>query len=109
MTCMEVVWGTIFEVWFFWRASSSSSMAAFQLGWAKTSRILWGSCGMVTEDLRELKAYFGLGLTIPLCDLVTMLYGGRGECGEWKQCVYSSETKSDCEKDGYCSCILSSI
>jgi hypothetical protein len=31
---------------------------------------------MVTEYLRELKAYFGLGLTIPLCDLVIMVCGG---------------------------------
>lgn len=41
---------------------------------------------MVADDLREVKTYFELGLTILLCDLVTMICGGRGargECTNW--------------------------
>jgi len=57
--------------------------------------MLWCSWGMIADDLREVKAYFELGLTIPLCDIVTMICGGRSACGECTSWVSdSSETKS---------------
>jgi hypothetical protein len=32
---------------------------------------------MVAEVLEDIKAYFGLGLRMPLCDLITMVYEGE--------------------------------
>lgn len=65
---------------------------------------------MIPDDLREVKAYFELGLTTPLCDLVTMICGGRSACGECTSWASNSnETKSCCERDECCLGISSSI
>jgi hypothetical protein len=37
---------------------------------------------MVAEVLEDIKAYFGLGLRMPLCDLITMVCEGEGAHGE---------------------------
>ena len=51
---------------------------------------------MVIEDLSEVKSIFQIGLTIFLCDdLVIIVCGEKGVCGEFISCVSdSSETKS---------------
>jgi hypothetical protein len=69
--------------------------------------MLWCSNGIIAEILREVKTYFWLGLTIPLCDLVTMVHG-RGTCVDWTSCVIDS-IELDTERGEYFSYISSSV
>jgi hypothetical protein len=70
----------VVQVWFLCKASSSSSIAAFQQGWDRVARVLCGSRGILAENIEEIKAYLGLGLIILVFDRVII---GDARLARW--------------------------